>query len=428
MAYSNNYKHRVADDVLQRRLQGKGALLIEGPKWCGKTTTARCFAQSVLDLGDSSVLSNAEISLQVNPKVLLAGDTPRLIDEWQVLPPLWDMVRSEVDKRQAEGQFLLTGSSVPVNQEQLHHSGTGRIGRIRMRTMSLWESGESVGCVSLNDLFAGKDIEPQTNRLTIDDIAYLICRGGWPRATFLRPDVALEEAHDYYEAIYKTDIHRVDNVRRNSERTRLLLRSYARHQGAAVSYSKLSEDIKSNDNQSITYETVADYVDALKKLFVIEDMPAWNPNLRSRSAIQSSDTRYFIDPSIATSALNISPTDLVNDLQTMGLYFETMAVRDLRVYADALSGSVFHFRNADGLECDAVLHRRDGSYALIEIKLGGNTAIEKAAHTLLNLVDKIDTQKMPKPVFLMVLTAVGKYSYRRPQDGIWVVPIGTLRP
>ena len=424
----NNYKHRIADDVLHYRLQGKGALLIEGPKWCGKTTTAKQVANSILDLGDSSVLANAETSLQVNPKSLLSGETPRLIDEWQVLPALWDMVRSEVDRRQAEGQFLLTGSSVPVSQGQLHHSGTGRIGRIRMRPMSLWESGESTGTVSLSALFANLTLEPQDNPLTIDDIAYLICRGGWPRATFLRPDIALEEARDYYEAIYKTDIHRVDTVRRNSERTRLLLRSYARHQGTAVSYSKLSEDIKNNDNQSISYETVADYIDALKKLFVIEDMPAWNPNLRSRAAIQSSDTRYFIDPSIATSALQTGPQELINDLQTMGLYFETMAVRDLRVYADTMGGTIFHFRNAEGLECDAVLHRRDGAYALVEIKLGGKEAVEKAAQTLLHLADKIDTQKMAKPSFMMVLTAVGEYSYRRPQDGVWVVPIGTLRP
>lgn len=422
------YKKRITDLILERRLQGKGAILIEGPKWCGKTTTAKQYAKSILDLGDSIILSNAQIALQVNPKSLLLGDTPRLIDEWQTVPSLWDMVRSEVDRRQNVGQFILTGSSVPIEQEKIVHSGTGRIGRITMRPMSLWESGESNGSVSLNDLFEGKNIEVQNNNLTLEDIAYLICRGGWPKATLLNKNIALDEAFDYYEAIYKTDIHRVDNVRRNSERTRLLLRSYARNQGSSVSLNLLANDIKNNDNVSITYETVSDYIDALKKLFVIEDMPAWNPNLRSKSAIQTSDTRYFVDPSIAVSALSIGPSDLINDLQTFGLFFESMAVRDLRVYADALQGNIFHFRNAAGLECDAILHRRNGTYGLIEIKLGGANLIEKGAKTLLNLANKIDKDKMLIPSFLMVLTAIGDYSYQRPNDGVWVVPIGCLKP
>ena len=422
------YKKRIADLIIERRLQGKGAVLIEGPKWCGKTTTAKQYAQSLLDLGDSTILSNAQISLQVNPKSLLVGDVPRLIDEWQTIPSLWDMIRSEVDRRQDVGQFILTGSSVPIEQEKIVHSGTGRIGSITMRPMSLWESGESNGGVSLNDLFEGKKIDIQNSDLTLEDIAYLICRGGWPKATLLNKNIALDEAFDYYEAIYKTDIHRVDNVRRNSERTRLLLRSYARNQGSSVSLNLLANDIKNNDNVSITYETVSDYIDALKKLFVIEDMPAWNPNLRSKSAIQTSDTRYFIDPSIAVNALSIGPSDLMNDLQTFGLFFESMAVRDLRVYADALQGNIFHFRNSAGLECDAVLHRRNGTYGLIEIKLGGANLIDQGAKTLLNLVNKIDGEKMPMPSFLMVLTAIGDYSYQRPNDGVWVVPIGCLKP
>lgn len=421
------YKKRVADSLIERRLQGKGAILIEGPKWCGKTTTAKQFAKSILDLGDSSILSNAQMAMQVNPSSLLSGDIPRLVDEWQTLPALWDMTRNEVDKRQAFGQFILTGSSVPPEQDKIHHSGTGRIGRISMRPMSLWESGESNGSISLAELFAGKEYEPQNNTLDLQQIAFLICRGGWPQATFLKGDIALEEARDYYEAIYKTDIHRVDKVRRNSERTRLLLRSYARNQGSSVSLKRLSDDIKENDNLSISYETISDYIDALKKLFVIEDMPAWNPNLRSKAAIQTSDTRYFIDPSIGAGALSIGPQDLINDLRTMGLFFEAMAVRDLRVYADALSGNVFHFRNASGLECDAVLHRRNGTYCLIEIKLGGQDLIDKGASTLIDLANKIDLEKMPAPSFMMIITAVGDFSYRRPQDGIWVVPIGCLR-
>ena len=423
-----NYKQRIADVLLGRKLAGKGAVLIDGPKWCGKTTTARQVAQSELELGDSSVLNNARTALQVNPTSLTKGDSPRLIDEWQTMPQLWDMVRSEVDKRQSFGQFILTGSSVPPGQEEIHHSGTGRIGRVSMRTMSLWESGESTGTVSLTDLFENNDIEPQNNPLDLEQVAYLICRGGWPQSTFLTGDIALDQARDYYEAIYKTDILRVDKTRRNSERTRLLLRSYARHQGQSVSLKRLSEDIKENDNTSITYETVSGYVDALKKLFVVEDMPAWNPNLRSKSAIQMSNTRYFTDPSIAAAALYIGPNDLINDLKAMGMFFESMAVRDLRVYADALDGNVFHFRNAEGLECDAVLHRRNGTYGLIEIKLGGNELIEKGAETLCRLSNKINTEKMPNPSFKMVLTAVGEFSYRRPTDGVWVVPIGCLKP
>ena len=421
------YKKRVADLILERRLQGKGAILVEGPKWCGKTTTAKQYSKSLLDLGDSAVLLNSQIALQVNPSSLLSGETPRLVDEWQTIPSLWDMIRSEVDRRQEVGQFILTGSSVPIEQEKIMHSGTGRIGRITMRPMSLWESGESNGKVSLNDLFDNKEIEVQTNVLKMEDIAYLICRGGWPKATLSNKNIALDEAFDYYEAIYKTDIHRVDKVRRNSERTRLLLRSYARNQGSSVSLNLLANDIKNNDNVSITYETISDYIDALKKLFVIEDMPAWNPNLRSKAAIQTSDTRYFVDPSIAANALSIGPSDLMNDLRTFGLFFESMAVRDLRVYADALQGNIFHFRNSAGLECDAVLHRRNGTYGLIEIKIGGANLIDQGADTLLSLASKIDSDKMQTPSFLMVFTAVGDYAYRRPQDGVYVVPIGCLK-
>lgn len=421
------YKQRIVDDLLDRKMQGKGAVLLEGPKWCGKTTTAKQMAKSLLDLGNTAILRDALETYQVKPMSLLIGETPKLIDEWQSIPELWDMIRSEVDNRGDVAQFILTGSSTPIEQDKLRHSGNGRIGRLRMRTMSLWESGESTGTVSLDDLFNGKEIEPQDNPLDLDQIAYLLCRGGWPQATFLKGNVALDQARDYYDTIYKVDIQRVDKTRRNSERTRLLLRSYARNVATAISFSKMAADIKENDNDSITYETISDYIDALKKLFVLEDAPAWNPNLRSKKAIQSSDVRYFSDPSIATAALGISPNDLVNDLQTFGLLFENMAVRDLRVYADALDGNIYHFRDASGLECDAVLHRRDGSYGLIEIKLGGPDNIEKAAATLHALAEKIDTDKMKKPAFLMVMTAVGRYAYRR-KDGVYVIPIGCLKP
>lgn len=422
-----HYKHRVADELLQRKLLGKGAVLVQGPKWCGKTTTAKQIAKSLLDLGNTISFRTASEKLQILPYSLLDGDVPRLIDEWQMLPELWDMIRNEVDNRGEMGQFILTGSSVPLDESKRHHSGTGRYGWINMRPMSLWESGESVGSVSLGSLFRGENIAPTENPLQIGQIAFLLCRGGWPQATFMENDVALSQARDYYETIYKIDIHRVDKTNRNSERTRLLLRSYARNVGSAISYSKLTADIKENDNTAISYETISDYVDALKKLFVLEDMPAWNPNLRSKTAIQSSETRYFIDPSIATAALSVGPQDLLNDLLTFGLFFENMAVRDLRVYGDALNGEVYHYHDASGLECDAVLHRRDGLYGLIEIKLGGIDNVEKAAKTLQTLSEKIDTTKMKAPSFMMVLTAVGDYAYRR-NDGIYVVPIGCLKP
>ena len=421
------YKPRIADALLKRKLEGKGAVLVQGPKWCGKTTTAKQISRSVLNLGKTDILNEALQTLQIRPTALLQGETPRLIDEWQSIPELWDMVRSEVDERSDLGQFILTGSSVPIDEGKKRHSGNGRYGWIDMRPMSLWESGESNGSVSLGDLFDGKAIEVQDNPLGLEEIAFLICRGGWPLATFMSGDIALDQARDYFETIYKVDIHRVDEVRRSSERARLLMRSYARNTGSATSFSKISADIKDNDNANISYETVSDYVDALKKLFVLEDMPAWNPNLRSKVAIQSSETRYFTDPSIAAAALSIGPQDLINDLRTFGLYFESIAVRDLRVYADALVGEVFHYRDSSGLECDAVLHLRDGRYALTEIKLGGADNIEKAAFSLKELSNKIDSDKMKLPSFLMVLTGIGQYAFQR-KDGVWVVPIGCLKP
>lgn len=287
------YKHRIADEILKRKLMGKGAVLVQGPKWCGKTTTAKQIAKSLLDLGNPGELSNAIETLQIVPKKLLEGDVPRLIDEWQTIPELWDMIRSEVDNRGEMGQFILTGSSVPMDENKRMHSGNGRYGWINMRPMSLWESGESNGKISLADLFGGNTFEPFDYSMDVNTLAFQICRGGWPQSTFMEGEIALDQARDYYETIYKVDIHRVDKVRRNSERTRLLLKSYARNTGSATSFSKMSADIKENDNADISYETISDYIDALKKLFVLEDMPAWNPNLRSKSAIQSSDTRYL---------------------------------------------------------------------------------------------------------------------------------------
>lgn len=420
------YKARIADKILQRKLAGKGAVLIEGPKWCGKTTTAEQAAKSTLYMSDPENEKQNLALVDINPKLLLHGDTPRLIDEWQIAPRLWDAVRYEVDHRDKEGQFILTGSAVPPNSDEIKHTGTGRFAWLLMRPMSLFESGESNGSVSLTDLFVGGKNIVGISDLDINKLAFLVCRGGWPRASFLDDEIALDQAYDYYDAIVKADISRVDGVRRDAERVKRLMRSYARNQGAQVSNEALKADMEVNDTGTLDTNTVISYVNALKKIFVIEEMPAWNPNLRSKTSVRSADTRYFIDQSIAVAALGVGPNDLLNDLSTFGLLFETMCVRDLRVFADALHGCVYHYRDKTGLECDAVIHLRNGAYGLVEIKLGGDNAIEYGAQTLKKLRDKIDTEKMKAPSFLMVLNGTGKYAYQR-EDGVYVVPIGCLR-
>lgn len=419
------YKPRIADKLLARKMAGKGAVLIEGPKWCGKTTTAKQQAKSMLNLGDSNVLRQSLQMMELSPITLLEGDTPRLIDEWQTIPPLWDTIRSEVDRRGDFSQFILTGSSVLPDAESTIHSGTGRFARIKMRPMSLLESGESTGSVSLTKLFEGEPLKPQVNQKKLTDIAYYTCRGGWPQATLLEGEIALDQALDYFDSVVERDIQRVDGVKRNADRARLLLRSYARHISQQVSYATIKADMLSNDSQTLDEDTVADYIKALKRLFVIEDLEAWNPNIRSKAAIRTSDTRHFVDPSIGTAALGLGPKDLMNDLESFGLFFEDLAVRDLRIFADLLDGRLYHYRDSSGLECDTVLHRRNGTYALIEIKLGGEKAIEEAADSLKQLAETIDHTRMPQPAFLMVLTAVGPYAYRRP-DGVFVVPITCL--
>ena len=420
------YKQRIADRILERKVLGKGAVLIEGPKWCGKTTTAKQLAKSVLDLGDSAVLKQSSGLIEISPKTLLDGDTPRLIDEWQALPPIWDSIRSEVDRRGEPSQFILTGSSVLPEADETVHSGTGRFATIKMRPMSLYESGESTGTVSLKDLFEGKSIEVQQNELDVEEIAFLTCRGGWPWATIISKKVALDQAFDYVDSVIQRDIQRVDKVKRSAERAKLLLRSYARNISQQVSYGTIKKDMLSNDASTLDEDTVADYIKALKKLFVIEDLAAWNPNIRSKAAIRTGDTRHFVDPSIGTAILGLGPKDLINDLKSFGFFFEDMVVRDLRVYAEALDGELYHYRDSSGLECDTVLHRRNGSYALMEVKLGGEQNIEDGAKSMLALAENIDTGKMPAPSFMAVIVGVGQYAYQR-KDGVYVIPIGCLK-
>ena len=420
------YKHRIADRILERKVLGKGAVLIEGPKWCGKTTTAKQLSKSILDLGDSSVLMQSSQLIEISPKALLEGKTPRLIDEWQALPTIWDCIRSEVDRRGEPSQFILTGSSVLPEAEETIHSGTGRFAYIKMRTMSLYESGESTGSISLSDLFEGKSFEVLQNEMDIDELAYLICRGGWPWATLIPKEVALDQAIDYVDSVVQKDIQRVDKIKRSPDRARLLLRSYARNISQQISYATIRKDMLANDASTLDEDTVADYVKALKKLFVIEDLAAWNPNIRSKAAIRTSDTRHFVDPSIGTAALRLGPKDLINDLQSFGLFFEDLVVRDLRVYAEALDGELYHYRDSSGLECDTVLHRRNGSYALLEVKIGGENRINEGAANLLALANNIDTNKMSAPSFMAVIIGVGKYAYQR-KDGVYVIPIGCLK-
>ena len=422
----DQYKKRIADTLLARKLEGKGAVLVEGAKWCGKTTTAEQIAKSILYMSDSENSKRYLELAEINPKQLLQGETPRLLDEWQLAPKLWDAIRFEVDHRKELGQFILTGSAVPVQTEDIHHTGTGRFARLKMRTMSLYESGESNGSVSLGDLFNEQTDITGTNELTFERLTFLACRGGWPQAVEMRDTIALDQAFDYCDAVVNSDISRVDNIKRDPGRTERLLRAYARHQGAQVSNTVIREDMAANDNTKVDDDTLTSYITALKKIFVIEDMPAWNPNLRSKTAIRTSDTRYFVDPSIAAASLGIGPEDLMNDLNTFGLLFETMCVRDLRVFAESINGQVYHYRDASGLECDAVVHLRNGVYGLIEIKLGGDKLISEGIETLNKLADKIDTERMKKPSFKMVLIGVGDYAYRR-KDGVFIVPIGCLK-
>lgn len=420
------YLPRIADKLLKERLNAKGAVLIEGPKWCGKTTTAKKQAKSFISMDRPDMTKQYQQMAELSPSTLLDGDVPRLIDEWQLAPNLWNAVRYEVDNRDEFGQFILTGSAVPGEFDDSMHTGTGRISRLLMRPMSLYESKDSTGDVSLKDLFDGKNITA-AHEASLEKIAFLICRGGWPKSVGLDEKPALFQAIDYYDAVVTTDIMRVDSIKRDKEKAKKLLRSYARHVGTQSTLETIRQDMLSNQDDTFDQVTLYSYLDALRKIFVLEDSPAWNPNLRSKTSIRTTDTRYFSDPSIATAALGVGPNDLLDDLNTMGFLFENLCVRDLRIYADYLDGTVYHYRDKNGLECDAVVHLRNGNYGLIEIKLGGDKLIEEGAQNLKDLASKIDTKNMSKPAFMTVLCAQAPFAYKR-NDGVYVIPIATLRP
>ncbi len=422
----SGYRARIADEILKRRLQTTGAVVIEGPKWCGKTTTAEQVAKSVLYVDEPEKKDENIAMSNLNPKLLLKGDSPRLLDEWQVAPKLWDAVRFAVDHQEGTGHFILTGSSTPVGSNERSHSGTGRFSWLTMRPMSLFESGDSTGEVSLGNLFKGGEEISGASSLDIERLAFLTCRGGWPSCLSLKDDLALDPAINYFEGIVRSDISKADGRAKNEMTARRLMRSFARHQGSQAPNSTLSEDIRMNEGGTSNEETVSAYLHALRKIFVVEDMEAWSPRLRSKTAIRTSDTRFFSDPSIATSALGVGPSDLLNDLKTFGFLFETLCVRDLRVYAETLQGKVYRYRDSLGHECDAIVHLRNGKYGLIEMKLGEDVAIENGAENLKKMEARIDTAVMNPPSFLMVLVGVGTYAYKRP-DGVYVVPIGCLK-
>jgi predicted AAA+ superfamily ATPase len=417
------YFDRLGDLELKLALETSGAILIEGPKWCGKTSTALMASKSVIYMQNPDYSASYLEVANHQPSILLRGEVPRLIDEWQMAPVLWDAVRFEVDQRAELGQFILTGSAVPTDNATAH-TGTGRIARMRMRTMSLFESKESNGEISLSDLFEGRQIvETSMSNLKIEDIAFVICRGGWPSTLKLSENAALKNAFDYTEAVINYDVSEVDQVEKNPERVRLLMRSLARNIATIANYQTIKEDMEAND-AVISDKSIASYINALKRIFVVEDVPAWMPSLRSKTAIRTSEKRHFVDPSIATAVMRIKPQALLNDFEYFGFLFESLCTRDVRVYAQSIDGDVFHYRDKNNLEADLIIRLRDGRWAGIEVKLG-QKQIDEAAANLLKLKNIIDVEKMGEPSFLMVITG-GQFAFKRP-DGVWVVPIGCLR-
>lgn len=426
------YLKRIADKELQIKLEAFGATLIVGPKWCGKTTTATQQAQSSLKMQDPDNRDSYITTAAIKPSLLLKGANPRLIDEWQVAPVLWDAVRTAVDERQEEGLFILTGST-SVDNKSIMHSGTGRIARLKMYPMSLYESLESNGEISLKELFELKDLDIDgiISNLSIEELIFAACRGGWPASISKKTDAArLIIANEYIENICQTDISTVDGVERNPTWTRLILNSYARNLSTLSKKTTIHRDVSANA-ESMSLKTMDNYINAMEKLFVIEDLEAWCPAIRSASVIRSSKKREFTDPSIAAAALGLTPEHLQTDLKTFGFIFECLCIRDLKVYAQRLGGKLSYYHDRYNLEADAVLHLNDGRYALIEFKLGSNE-IEIGAKHLLEIKELVrkynmDNAQTPlkEPDILMIITG-GQMAYTRP-DGVKVVPIGCLK-
>ena len=418
----HKYLPRIADKVLDGALESSGAVLIEGPKWCGKTRTAQEKSKSALFMQDPDHTSSYLKAADTKPSLLLKGETPRLIDEWQLAPVLWDAVRFAVDQRRERGQFILTGSAVPMDNAA-RHTGTGRISRMLMRPMTLFESMESNGLVSLKDLFDGTTDGDCISELTIEDLAFALARGGWPESVGEKSSVALRQVYNYVEAVINIDISRVDDVEKNPARVRALMRSLARNVSTMANITTIQNDL-AGDKETISNKTISSYMNALRRIFVVEDLPAWSPAMRSKTTIRTSPKRQYTDPSIAAAVLRATPGSLLHDFNTFGLLFESLCIRDLRVYAQAIDGEVFHYRDKSGLEADAIIHLKDGRWGAVEVKMGVSE-IETAAKSLMTLRDKVNVDKMREPSLLMVLTATD-YGYRR-KDEVYVVPIGCLR-
>jgi predicted AAA+ superfamily ATPase len=420
---SKTYLKRVVDQKLSIYLQTFGAVLIEGPKWCGKTTTASIHAKSILKMQEPVQLRNNLRIADSAPQLLLKGESPRLIDEWQIAPVLWNAIRSHIDEEPTSGQFILTGSTTPPNDPNMH-TGTGRFGRLLMRPMSLFESLESTGDISLKLLFEGIPLSTCKSNLNIEQIAHLICRGGWPQSINKSEDSALLMAREYVKAIANEEINTPNGVVRDSVRVRSFLRAYARNIQTLSKNTTLLEDMKAND-VSIDAATLYAYMNALQKIFVIEETPAWSPNIRSRTAIRTSNKKGFVDPSIAAAILGQTKSSLLNDFELFGFLFESLCIRDLRIYIDYLDGTISHYRDDYGLECDAVIHLNNGDFALVEIKLGGKEE-DVAAKKLIELESLLLSKGYSLPQFKMILTG-GELGYIR-KDGVMVVPLGCLKP
>lgn len=420
------YYERLIEEQIALKLKTSGAVVVAGPKFCGKTTTCMLYQKSFVKLNTKQAIAMA----RMNPKAVLVGETPRLIDEWQKAPDIWNQVKDDLDFNYEFGKYILTGSSTPADKTEVHHSGAGRIAPLNMRPMTLWESKESKGTVSLKDLFEGGENFPwdMNQDFTLEDVAFLLCRGGWPIAVLAPRDIALEITKNYYNGLFVFEDSENERFRnKKPEVLRMILRSYARNISSEAAVSTIISDIRQSNERTMDTKTYDDYMEALKDLYIIEDMEAWNPNIRSKTSIRSTPTRHFVDTSIACRSLGVSPGDLMNDLESFGLFFEDFAVRDLSVYAGSMGGVVKHYRDNAGLECDAVVHLEDGRWGGIEIKLGGDDLINDGAESLKKLRDKIVEKSDEKaPSFLLVLTAVGG-AYKR-DDGVFVAPINLLKP
>ena len=420
-----SYIKRIIDKEICEKLSATGALVIKGPKWCGKTTSAKQVAKSILEMQDSDLHDNYLELANTKPSLLLEGEKPRLIDEWQVAPKLWNAVRHSVDKISKPAQYILTGSATPKDDDTLH-TGTGRFAFVIMKPMSLYESGESTGSISLSELLAGKtEIDGLRTDLTYESIAHILCRGGWPSTIASGGSGVLKVAENYLDLLCESDVSKIDGVKRNPSLVKAILKSYARHVSTINSDKSLYEDIRANFSD-VSDRTIIDYIDALKRLYIIEETEAWNPNIRSRTSIRSSPKKSLVDPSLAVAALGCSPEEIMLDAKTYGLLFENLVSRDLSVYVNSINGSLKHYRDRFGLECDNVAHFRNGKFALIEVKLSGSRIKEAEDHLM--QLQKLIVENEPNlgvPAFLMIIT--GTDMAYTTENGVLIVPAGCLK-